>query len=41
VRRVELRRRKDGSTFWARVDGRAVDPQDPHKGSVWTVEDIT
>ena len=41
VRRVELRRRKDGSTFWARVDGRAVDPHDPHKGSVWTVEDIT
>ena len=41
VRRVELRKRKNGTTFWARVDGRAVDPQDPHKGSVWTVEDIT
>jgi diguanylate cyclase (GGDEF)-like protein/PAS domain S-box-containing protein len=40
-RRVELRRRKDGSTFWVRADGRAVDPQDPHKGSVWTVEDFT
>src|SRR5436190_12339968 len=40
-RRVELRRRKDGSTFWNRADGRAVDPQDPHKGSVWIVEDIT
>ncbi|HYL90691.1 MAG TPA: PAS domain S-box protein [Burkholderiales bacterium] len=40
-RRIELRRRKDGSTFWNRADGRAVDPQDPHKGSVWIVEDIT
>jgi len=41
LRRVELRRRKDGSTFWNRADGRAVDPQNPHKGSVWTVEDVT
>ena len=40
-RRMELRRRKDGSSFWTRADGRAVDPQDPHKGSVWIVEDIT
>jgi len=41
VRRTELRRRKDGSTFWMRIDGRAVDPQDPHKGSVWTCDDVT
>ena len=41
ARRVEPRRRKDGSTFWTRADGRAVDSQDPLKGSVWTVEDIT
>jgi diguanylate cyclase (GGDEF)-like protein/PAS domain S-box-containing protein len=41
VRRVELRKRKDGSTFWTRIGGSAVDPQDPHKGSVWVVEDIT
>ena len=40
-RRIELCKRKDGSTFWMRADGRAVDPQDPYKGSVWTVEDIT
>jgi diguanylate cyclase (GGDEF)-like protein/PAS domain S-box-containing protein len=40
-RRIELRRRKDGSTFWNRTDGRALDPQNPHKGSVWTVEDVT
>ena len=39
--RVEQRRRKDGSVFWTRADGRAVDPQDPLKGSVWTVEDVT
>ncbi len=41
ARRVELRRRKDGSTFWNRADGRAVDPEEPHKGSVWIVEDVT
>ena len=41
MRRIELRRRKDGSTFWSRADGRALDPDDPHKGSVWTVEDVT
>jgi diguanylate cyclase (GGDEF)-like protein/PAS domain S-box-containing protein len=41
VRRTELRRRKDGSTFWMRIDGRAVDAQDPHKGSVWTCDDVT
>ena len=36
-----LRRRKDGSTIWVRTVGRAIDPRDPHKGSVWTSEDIT
>jgi diguanylate cyclase (GGDEF)-like protein/PAS domain S-box-containing protein len=41
TRRIELRRRKDGSTFWNRADGRALDPQNPQKGSVWTVEDVT
>jgi diguanylate cyclase (GGDEF)-like protein/PAS domain S-box-containing protein len=40
-RRIELRRRKDGSTFWSRADGRAVDPREPHRGSVWIVEDVT
>jgi diguanylate cyclase (GGDEF)-like protein/PAS domain S-box-containing protein len=40
-RRIELRRRKDGTSFWNRADGRAVDPQDPHQGSVWIVEDVT
>ncbi len=41
ARRIELRKRKNGSTFWTRADGRAVDPQEPLKGSVWIVEDIT
>jgi len=41
ARRIEARKRKDGSIFWTRADGRAVDPQDPLKGSVWIVEDIT
>ena len=41
ARRVEPRRKKDGSIFWTRADGRAVDPNDPLRGSVWTVEDVT
>jgi diguanylate cyclase (GGDEF)-like protein/PAS domain S-box-containing protein len=40
-RRIERRRRKDGTLFWNRADGRAVDPGDPHRGSVWIVEDVT
>ncbi|MCC6211874.1 MAG: EAL domain-containing protein [Burkholderiales bacterium] len=36
-----LTRRKDGSTYWSRVTGRAVDPADPGLGSVWMDEDIT
>jgi diguanylate cyclase (GGDEF)-like protein/PAS domain S-box-containing protein len=34
-------RRKDGSLFWERATGRAVDPVDATKGSVWLLEDIT
>jgi PAS domain S-box-containing protein len=35
-------RRKDGSTFMARIRGRAVDPAQPaDNGTVWIVEDIT
>jgi diguanylate cyclase (GGDEF)-like protein/PAS domain S-box-containing protein len=41
VLRIEMRRRRDGSSFWARINGRAVDPHDPQKGSVWTIEDVT
>ena len=38
---IGLRRRKDGSTIWVRAVGRAIDPREPHKGAVWTSEDIT
>jgi len=41
ARRIELRRRKNGTIFWTRADGKAVDPHDPLKGSVWIVEDVT
>jgi len=33
--------RKDGSIFWTRLVGHAVDAKDPSKGSVWIIEDIT
>ena len=36
-----LTRRKDGSTYWSRIIGRAVDPTDASLGSVWMDEDIT
>ena len=38
---VSLSRRKDGSSYWSRLTGRAMDPADPVKGSVWIDEDIT
>ena len=34
-------RRKDGSIYWSRITGCAVDPADPAKGSVWLDEDVT
>jgi diguanylate cyclase (GGDEF)-like protein/PAS domain S-box-containing protein len=34
-------RRRDGTVFWERSTGRAVDPSDPARGSVWLLEDIT
>ncbi|MQA19941.1 EAL domain-containing protein [Rugamonas rivuli] len=33
-------RRKDGSLFWARVFGRAIDPINTAEGTVWIMEDI-
>jgi len=36
-----LTRRKDGTTYWSRVTGRAVDATDASLGSVWMDEDIT
>ncbi len=34
-------RRGDGSIFWARLVGNAVDPADESEGFVWLAEDIT
>ena len=33
--------RRDGSRFWARTTGTAVDPADRAKGTVWVIDDIT
>ena len=37
---VKLKRR-DGSLFWCRLIGRALDPQDRTKGTIYITEDIT
>ncbi|MFS2137405.1 EAL domain-containing protein [Duganella sp. Dugasp56] len=33
-------KRKDGSLFWARLYGRAIDPAQTGDGTVWIIEDI-
>ncbi len=33
--------RKDGSRFWCRLSGRAVDATDLSRGTVWMLEDVT
>ena len=33
--------RKDGSLFWCRISGSAVDPADMSRGVVWMLEDVT
>jgi two-component system sensor histidine kinase/response regulator len=40
-RREQQLVRKDGGRFWCRLTGRAVDPANPSKGSVWMLEDVT
>ncbi len=40
-RRDQLLMRRDGSQFWARLTGVAVDVSDRGKGSVWVIDDIT
>jgi len=34
-------RRKDGSLFWGALTGRAIDPGQPHEGSIWVFADIS
>ena len=44
VQPVELERRakrKDGSSFTARIRARAIDPNRPDEGTIWIVEDVT
>jgi len=36
-----LLRRRDGSRFWCRLRGRAIDMRDMARGSVWNLEDIS
>ncbi|MGE5469652.1 MAG: EAL domain-containing protein [Bacteroidota bacterium] len=33
--------RRDGSRFWGRLAGRALDPANPYAASVWIIEDLT
>ncbi|MGH8746138.1 MAG: PAS domain S-box protein [Burkholderiales bacterium] len=33
--------RREGTLFWCRLNGRLIDPADPARGSVWTVDDVT
>ena len=34
-------KRSDGTFFWCRFIGAALNPEKPHEGSVWMLEDIT
>ncbi|KIL99344.1 Sensory box histidine kinase/response regulator [Paramagnetospirillum magnetotacticum MS-1] len=33
--------RKDGTRFWCRISGSAIDPSDLSRGAVWMLEDVT
>ena len=33
--------KKDGTLFWGIFGGRAVNPEDPSEGSIWTIQEIT
>ncbi len=39
--REQWMRRRDGTGFWCRLTGRALQAGDPAKGTVWLFEDIT
>jgi len=40
-RREQELMRRDGSRFWARLTGKAVDIQDHDRGTVWIIDDIS
>ncbi|TAN49883.1 MAG: response regulator, partial [Betaproteobacteria bacterium] len=40
-RQEKLLIRKDRSTFWARLTGRAIEPGNVTRGNVWMMEDVT
>ncbi|MDD2729535.1 PAS domain S-box protein [Malikia sp.] len=40
-RREQLMRRRDGSPVWTRITGHAIDADDPARGSVWIIDDIS
>ena len=40
-RREQELMRRDGSRFWARLTGKAIDIQDREQGTVWIIDDIT
>jgi len=39
--REQLMQRRDGSTVWTRMTGHAIDTNDPARGSVWIIDDIS
>ncbi len=38
---TQLLRKKDGSTFWCRISGSAIDADDLARGTVWMFDDVT
>src|SRR5260221_3352499 len=34
-------RRKDGTTFWCKLVGKAIDPAAPREGTIWIYDDVT
>ena len=36
-----LQRRRDGTTFWCNISGRALNPRHLEEGSIWLLHDIT